>query len=293
MSGFEIFVRAIKDRIFIHGFYIISFLVIVIIFLLAKSLHKDIDAVQFISFAATLSSLILAVIAIIYSIISNGQFSSSISKMSDSAEVIGSLSKNVDITISSVKESTEDMKSFVSSFSQKVEELYPLLKNIQDKSDSYHSELVTSITEISTLMSDKNVFNKKERVSIDNNRTPLEILIITLGIEKFFYIFMCYVCALNKKSISEIVVVIKTESELSEFLFSFKFLFMADIVVTNDNKTLLNIKNEMSFTKNVKDFYIQLKNNNWEKEKDKENSLKTLKKINWLCEELKIDNPFD
>lgn len=59
----------------IHFWYIIAILVAIIIFLIVNNFGNNIELVGYVSFAATIASIFLAVISIIYAFYSNSQLS--------------------------------------------------------------------------------------------------------------------------------------------------------------------------------------------------------------------------
>jgi len=127
-----------KKELKIHGFYIISILIAIIICLAAFQMGDNEKMIEYISFAATISSILLAVIAIIYSFYSN-------SAMSQSLGSLDSISREVIKNTLQMTEATENLKS-------KIEEIPTFLKPIEDKADLTNSRLeqLSKNTSVST-----------------------------------------------------------------------------------------------------------------------------------------------
>lgn len=94
-----------------HGFYIILILILVIILLATLRFSGNTELVSYISFASTISSLFLAIIAIIYSFVSNnslnqtiGQFSNITDQITKNANTISEATNNLDKKIEQIPE---------------------------------------------------------------------------------------------------------------------------------------------------------------------------------------------
>ena len=79
----------------IHFGYIISILVVIIIFLFTNDFKDNESIATTINFAVGLVSVVLAVVAIVYSFIANGSFAGTVSK--------------IDAASSSIKKETESL----------------------------------------------------------------------------------------------------------------------------------------------------------------------------------------
>lgn len=85
-----------EEKYKIHAFYILTILTSIIVTLLSIEWSKVPDLVNYITFALTVSSLILAIIAIIYSIYSNTSISAALSGITKSSEQITEASKGIE-----------------------------------------------------------------------------------------------------------------------------------------------------------------------------------------------------
>jgi hypothetical protein len=113
----------------IHVSYIIGFLIIVIIGMMTVKWSNIPNLVDYITFALTLSSLILSMLAIIYSFVSNNKFSESIGALNNVSDDVLESSKKLNLI-------TDDL-------SKKVEEIPIHLKNVEEKTEKTHSLLET------------------------------------------------------------------------------------------------------------------------------------------------------
>lgn len=106
----------------IHYSYAIGILIAIIIFLLTSNFGTNESIVQFLTFGLTLSSLCLALIAIIYSIISNATMGNNLAKISEA-------SSNITVMSSDLSKTNEMLF-------QKIEIIPDILKSVEAKVDS-------------------------------------------------------------------------------------------------------------------------------------------------------------
>lgn len=131
-----------KNKLKIHGWYVIFILIAIIICLIAIDFSDNQNLVNYISFAATISSILLAVIAIIYSFYSNAS-------MSKSLGALDSISKDVMKNTIEMTRATENLKV-------KIEEIPNFLKPIEEKTDITNSRL-EQLTQGTNTLTNKNV----------------------------------------------------------------------------------------------------------------------------------------
>lgn len=117
----------------IHIFYVIGFLLFVIIGLLTIQWSEITDLVNYITFALTLSSLVLSILAIVYSFISNSRFS-------ETMGVLNNVSKDV-------LDSTIKLNTVTDDLSRQVEIIPIHLKNVEDQTEKTH-QLIESIQQV-------------------------------------------------------------------------------------------------------------------------------------------------
>ncbi|WP_303907350.1 hypothetical protein [Thiohalomonas denitrificans] len=85
-----------EDRSKIHFSYAIAILLAVIVVLISVEWSKVSGLIEYITFALTLSSLILAILAIIYSMVSNSSFNDIIQRLNTSSGHLEHTSKGID-----------------------------------------------------------------------------------------------------------------------------------------------------------------------------------------------------
>lgn len=114
----------------IHISYIIGFLITMIIGLITIKWNNIPNLVDYITFALTLSSLVLSLLAIIYSFVSNNKFSESIGALNNVSDEVLDSSKKLNLI-------TDDL-------SIKVAEIPEHLKNVEEKAEKTH-QLIESM----------------------------------------------------------------------------------------------------------------------------------------------------
>ncbi|WP_141246949.1 hypothetical protein [Halomonas salipaludis] len=130
-----------KNNLSIHFKYTTGILSGVIILLLTRDLASIPRLQEYIAFALTFSSLLLALIAIVYSFLSNESLSISLNKINTSAEEISKLS-------SSIRESNETLHSRAGDVDKRVSESNLLIKEIgQNESNSRQSNVKQEISD--------------------------------------------------------------------------------------------------------------------------------------------------
>jgi hypothetical protein len=103
----------------IHYRYTIGILVGLMIILLTIKWTELESVANYISFAATVASLLLAVVAIIYSFLSNNSFSSSVSK--------------IEIAADTVRAETEKLNDTIKSFDDVIRQIPDSIKNVESR----------------------------------------------------------------------------------------------------------------------------------------------------------------
>lgn len=119
-----------KENIYIHLVYVILILSFLIIGLVTQRLVKDTTAVDYISFASTITALILALLAIIFAYISNYSIQTSISKMSSesneitkNAAMMTSISKVIEDKIGKIPGLIEGVRERVEVIPEKMRDI--------------------------------------------------------------------------------------------------------------------------------------------------------------------------
>lgn len=148
----------------IHFGYIIAFLIIVIISLVTIQWGAIKDLTNYITFALTLTSLVLAILAIVYSFFSNSSMTKNISnleeasaKISSNSELLNSatlkLQQNLDdipTTLKTIELKTDNTLKAFEEFSQKELISRKLIQNVDvDKNESSIGKLIAFKSSIS------------------------------------------------------------------------------------------------------------------------------------------------
>jgi len=108
----------------IHYRYAISYLVSAIILLLALSYYNVPDLVGKLSFALTLSSLLLAILAIFYTIISAYKQESQFSKLIETNYDLKAAAKEIKTASENINTTLSDFPSHFKKIGSKIDDLY-------------------------------------------------------------------------------------------------------------------------------------------------------------------------
>ena len=117
---------------------IIAFLTFIIILLTTNNFGSEVDLVSHVGFAGTLISIILAVMAIIYTYYQNSFFASSASKLEDVTDEVKDLTGKIDTSVNNLSSEVKNMSEFQSIVDSLNETVYSLKKttsNIETKID--------------------------------------------------------------------------------------------------------------------------------------------------------------
>jgi len=112
----------------VHFIYIIIFLIITIILLIVSKFGNQSQLVNYVSFALTLTSLILGLISIGYSFLSNTTFTNNISSINNAAN-------RLDTSSNKISEISEVLNN-------RLDEIPNLIKIIENKVDSTHTAVI-------------------------------------------------------------------------------------------------------------------------------------------------------
>ena len=107
----------------IHFSYIISILVLIIIILMTVKWSDNYELIQYISFASTITSLLLAVLAIVYAYLSNSTFSKNINIINDVSNELRANSKRLSNISATINRDIKLLPKSIEGMGRKVEEL--------------------------------------------------------------------------------------------------------------------------------------------------------------------------
>lgn len=114
---FELFVK----KSGIHFVYIIVILIAILIFMFTYNFAENKDLVAYLSFAATISSLILATFAIFYAVHSNSDISNLSSEIKNSSSVLKESSSNIAASSEKLNNITDEINMAMDGLSQKLD----------------------------------------------------------------------------------------------------------------------------------------------------------------------------
>jgi hypothetical protein len=149
-----------KLKFKIHAAYIIGILLAVIVLLASIRFGSIPGLADRLSFALTLASLLLAVLAIGYNVITNTSFSKTISTLEDASKDIATTSRSVSESAKDLSTKIEVIPSRLESMEGKFAEMSLLIKQPTDKQTQTSSD-VTEVNRISQMVE---YFIKKDDV---------------------------------------------------------------------------------------------------------------------------------
>jgi len=123
-----------EEKYKIHSFYILLILGSIIVGLISVKWAEIPKLVDYITFALTVSSLGLALLAIIYSMYSNTTFSQNISTLESSTSTLTSTSTQLSIATDELKSKVENIPGIIQSVGAKVEETHALVNDLKLRS---------------------------------------------------------------------------------------------------------------------------------------------------------------
>lgn len=155
----------------IHFFYIVLILVGLIVYLSSANFAENVQVVAYVSFAATISSLILAVFAIFYAVHSNSDLAKSFNDIKGTATTINLSAKDVESASNALLIITKELSSKINDFSDDVKIIPHSVNQGFDK--------------IGTILNSQRHFSDKnnENVALDElNEVDLKEVIVKVAI---------------------------------------------------------------------------------------------------------------
>lgn len=120
----------------VHVGYVIGILVAIIILLLTVQWGSIKDLSQLISFALTLASLILALLAIVYSFFSNASLAQSLSTLTRVAGEVQDVSETITNSTSRLRAEIASIPSALSEVSRHVSETHDIVRQLANKEEA-------------------------------------------------------------------------------------------------------------------------------------------------------------
>jgi LPS O-antigen subunit length determinant protein (WzzB/FepE family) len=131
----------------IHFFYIISILLIIIILISTLKLSSNSDLIKYISFASTITSLLLALLAIVYAYFSNATFSKNITMINEVSSELKQNTSNLTKISEVIEKDIKNLPIAIDGMGKKVESIPNLIRELtskeptKDKKNSNDSEI--------------------------------------------------------------------------------------------------------------------------------------------------------
>ncbi len=120
----------------IHAFYIVSILVLAIIALVTIEWSAVPRLVDYITFALTVTSLVLALLAIAYSMYSNTSFSQNVATLDGASRLLSGTAERVSEASDELTRKVETLPSMIERVGERVDETQTLIKGLSTEAGS-------------------------------------------------------------------------------------------------------------------------------------------------------------
>lgn len=124
----------------IHVRYIISILITIIVILLAVEWSKIPDLINYINFALTVSSLILATLAIVYSIVTNNSLGNTLHNLHISSDSLKNTSREIDESNKILLEEIKKIPAAIESIDENVTTTKTMIEDLSLKQSFFPDE---------------------------------------------------------------------------------------------------------------------------------------------------------
>jgi hypothetical protein len=198
------------------SYYIIAILIGIIVVILAVKLGDNQSVIDYFGFAGTLVSIILAVVAIIYSFYQSSTYENSSSKLEISANKIENVTQNLD-KIDELKQATANLIDTYSLIDDKVIKVQQAINDIDSVLKEYATTVQSGLETVETkiiqglelnrndiVKSIKNLTNTPENTPTVEGRKVLEnkdsIELMVSNMSRFQISFIYYVILLNENN---------------------------------------------------------------------------------------------
>ncbi|WP_454982883.1 hypothetical protein [Capnocytophaga sputigena] len=179
----------------IHFWYIIAILVAIIIFLIVSNFGNNTELVGYVSFAATIASIFLAVISIIYAFYSNSQLSQTLGKLDNSSQSLEKTAHSLDRSSQKVGDISEQLSSEIQKLNETINSIPKSMESVEKKVEETNSYIQTlySNTEIKV----------ENRENSRNINIPQLLLENSPSIGVVFSLYISYLSFKNKKIVKK------------------------------------------------------------------------------------------
>ena len=179
----------------IHFWYIIAILVAIIICLIVSNFGNNIELVGYVSFAATIASIFLAVISIIYAFYSNSQLSQTLGKLDNSSQSLDNTAHSLDSSSQKVGDISEQLSSEIQKLTETINSIPKSMKSVEKKVEETNSY-------IQTLYYNTGI-KVESRESSKNINIPQLLLENSPSIGVVFSLYISYLSFKNKKIVKK------------------------------------------------------------------------------------------
>lgn len=186
------------DNSYLHYRYIILMLALALVCTFAYCNCGDDELVKIISFAGTLISIVLSLLAIFITVLSNDSMSGMIHKIRDLYDVIKDMPTSIDKSISSLSESTEQLQINMQKFNDLLPELRDEINHV-DQHIKESSEAIKALSSQQIVESKKTVEDSNRTIKFDEYFKNFLQGSSFVGI---CLIYLIYVAAKAEKSVS-------------------------------------------------------------------------------------------
>lgn len=167
--------------------YWILILVGIIVTILTVKLADNATAVDYIGFAGTITSILLAVVALMYSFYQNNAYESTTQQLESSSKKIKKAVKELD-QVSELKEIVTEIRNESSSIAMSIKGLHETVGTVESVIHTVNSNLEDTRQDLF-----KNFNFKSENSNVNNGFTDIKQLIANLNMTAFTVLYTCYV----------------------------------------------------------------------------------------------------
>lgn len=165
----------------VHFFYIILILVGIIVYLTSANFAENAQVVAYVSFAATISSLILAVFAIFYAVHSNSDLTKSFSDIKGTATTINSSAKDIESASDALLVITRDLNSKFNDISNDVKVIPQSLNQGFDKIGAIlYNQRQSSVESAESITSKGSVDTDLKEAVLNGSMLPCKITLLVM-----------------------------------------------------------------------------------------------------------------
>ncbi|PHA78091.1 hypothetical protein [Bacillus toyonensis] len=161
-------------------YYIVGFLIILLVFVATGRLADNTDVVDYVGFAGTIVSILLAVIAIIYSFYQSSTYESAISKLDNSANKIQEVTTKLS-NVSEIESMMKEFKEEVIFFKESIEEVKNSVGRVDVEISSMKQSFESGFQSISnTGENTKIVYQKDYLEKFVGNSSKISLFLLLL-----------------------------------------------------------------------------------------------------------------